>query len=95
MKKVEKCQEKVFTNEGRNNIINEDCKPLSKDDNKFYERGSGLFMKETKDILLEEILKGLNSEERIFVEEYINICKKIYRKGMIDSFNYQNKDGTF
>ena len=89
-----KREEKVFTNEGRNNIINEDCNPLSKDYNKIYERG-GLFMKETKDIVLEKILKGLNLEERIFVEEHIKICKKIYRKGMIDSFNYQNKDGTF
>ena len=52
-------------------------------------------MKVTKDIVLEEIIKGLNSEERSFVEEHINICKKIYRKGLIDSFNYQNKDGTF
>lgn len=90
MKKLEK----GFTNDERNIIINEDYNPLSKDYNKSYERG-GLFMEETEDIVLKEILKGLNLKERNFVEEHIEICKKIYRKGMINSFNYQNKDGTF
>ena len=52
-------------------------------------------MKETKDVVLKEILKGLNLEERNFVKKHKGICKKIYRKGMINSFNFQNKDGTF
>lgn len=94
LKKQEEIKEKVFTNKKSNNIIEKDYNPLNKDYKGFYER-EGLFMKETKDIVLEEMLKGLNLQERVFVEEHSDICKKIYRKGMIDSFNYQNKDGTF
>lgn len=93
MKTNEKC-EKRFTNEEKNIIINKDYKTLIKDYDKSYKKG-GLYMKETKDVVLKEILKGLNLEERNFVKKHKGICKKIYRKGMINSFNFQNKDGTF
>ena len=44
--------EKIFTKEIKNNIINQKYNPLNKDES-FYER-DGLFMKETKDVLLNE-----------------------------------------
>jgi len=85
---------KIFTNDKCNNIMSKDYNPLNKEQQSKYER-EGLVMKETRDIVLDEIMKELNSEERQFVEMYPNECIKLYKKGMIDCFNYYNKDGTF
>lgn len=48
-----------------------------------------------KNIVFEEATKGLNWREKIIARMNYNICIKIYRKGMLDCFNYYNKDGTF
>ena len=48
-----------------------------------------------KDVVLNEVFKGLNFKERIIVKIFQNVFIKLYRKGMIDCFNYYNKDGTF
>ena len=93
MKIVEEKNEKIFTKNEKNNIMGRKYNPLNKDEG-FYER-EGLSMKETKDVVLNEIIKGLNWREKIIVKIYQKICIKIYRNGMIDCFNYYNKDGTF
>lgn len=48
-----------------------------------------------KDVVVDEIVKGLNWKEKVIVKICRNTCMKLYRKGMIDCFNYYNKDGTF
>lgn len=82
---------KVFTNDGSNIIIKKNYNLLNKDYKKICER-EGLYMKETKDIKLKEVIEELNLIEKIFFKKKFI---KIYRKGMIDCFNYYNKDGTF
>ena len=93
MKFVGKRFEKVFTSDLRKGIIEEKYNPLNKD-NSFY-KGEGLFMRETKDIALKKLMEGLNWREKIIVKIYKKTCKKVYRKAMVDCFNYYNKDGTF
>lgn len=44
-----------------------------------------------KDVVLNEVIKELNWKERIAVKFLKKICIKIYRKGMVDCFNYLNK----
>lgn len=78
--------EKVFTKKEENNIINQKYNPLNKDES-FYER-EGLFMKGTKDILLDEITEELNFIERIFFKnKFIKVYKKGVRKGFNWSYN--------
>ncbi len=86
-------RKKLFTKNKCNNIISKDYNPLNKDKG-FYER-EGLPMEEKRDLELEEVMKELNLEEREFVEKYPKECIRLYKKGMIDCFNYYNKDGTF
>lgn len=45
--------------------------------------------------VVNEIVKGLNWKEKIITKIFKSTCIKLYRKGMIDCFNYYNKDGTF
>ena len=92
---VEK-NKKVFTKEDENIIMNDKYNPLNKDKG-FYER-KRLFMEEIneiKDVTLEELTKGITDKEKDIIEKYANIFKKVYQRGMIDCFNYYNKDGTF
>lgn len=73
MKIVEK---KVFTKEIKNNIISKKYNPLNKDEG-FYER-EGLFMKETKDVVLDEVLEELNFIERVFFKKkFIKVYNKV------------------
>lgn len=76
---MEKNEKKLFTNEESNNIIRKKYNPLKSN----YER-EGLFMKETKDVILEEIGEKLNFIERIFLKKkYI----RIYNKARITTIN--------
>ena len=78
--------EKIFTKEIKNNIISEKYNPLNKDES-FYE-SEGLFMKETKDVLLNEVIEELNFIERIFFKnKFIKVYKKGVRKGFNWSYN--------
>ena len=77
-------QEKVFTNEEMNIIIKKDYNPL-KVNYKIYKRG-GLFMKGTKEVELEEVMKELNIIEKIFFKRKFI---KIYKKGI--AFGINNK----
>lgn len=79
---VEKCK-KMFTNEERNIIINEDCNPLSKDYNKFYERG-GLFMIKTKDIVSKEQMNRLIISKEDFKEIFNS--KKVISRGKYEEY---------
>lgn len=69
---VEICK-KVFTNEGRNIIINSKYNLFNKDNKNLYERG-GLFMKETNDVILSKI-KNESNVDKIVLNCYYNICK--------------------
>ena len=82
---VEKESRKVFTNKKSNNIIKTIYNPLNKDYKSFYER-EGLFMKETNDVILEDIIKELNFIERIFFKKKFI---RIYKLGI--TFGYNNK----
>lgn len=75
MKKVEKCQEKVFTNEERNIIIRKEYNPLTVNC-KNYERG-GLFMEKTKEGVLNKLAKTLSkkyNQREEFITLLIKIC---------------------
>ena len=78
---VEKNLKKVFTKEESNNIIEKDYDPL-KVNCKVYE-SEGLFMKGTKDVVLDEKMKkSIISKEdfkKYFKERKI-ICKKEYEE---------------
>lgn len=50
---------------------------------------------EEKNVILNEVMKELNWKEKVIVKILKKTCIKLYRKGMIDCFNYYNKDGTF
>jgi hypothetical protein len=96
MKVVEENDEKIFTKNIRKDIIKKKYNPLYKDKN--YYKGDGLYMikiNEAKDVTLEKLEEGLTENEKNIVMEFSGIFKKVYQKGMIDCFNYYNKDGTF
>lgn len=42
-------------------------------------------------VVLNEVMKELNFKERIIVRVFIKTFCKIYRKGMLDCFNFYNK----
>ena len=67
---------------------------LDKDYNNFYE-GEGLNMEKLKNIVIKKRIKGANLKEKIFIKLFPKLCIKLYRKGMLDCFNYYNKNGTF
>ena len=50
---------------------------------------------EGKDVTLKKLVEGLTENEKNIVMEFSNIFKKVYQKGMVDCFNYYNKDSTF
>lgn len=43
------------------------------------------------DKIIEEIEKDLNRKEQVIVKIFKKLFIKVYRKGMIDCFNYYNK----
>ena len=96
MKVVEENDEKMFTKEMEKDIIKKKYSPLNKDKN--YYKGDGLYMikiNEGKDVTLKKLVEGLTENEKNIVMEFSNIFKKVYQKGMVDCFNYYNKDSTF
>lgn len=80
-----KIVENLFTKDEKNNIINQKYNLLNKDD-MFYER-EGLFMRETKDVVLDEVEEELNFIERIFFRKKFI---KVYKKGIRKGFNWSN-----
>ena len=79
-----KLKKNLFTNEGRNNIIEKDYNPL-KVNYKIYKRGSGLFMKKSKE--LKEIKEGLNWKDKIFINIFPKMFIRIYKMGIEKGFN--------
>lgn len=75
-------RENLFTKSQTNNIISKKYNPLNKDEG-FYER-EGLFMRETRDVVLEEVLGELNFIERIFFKKKFI---KVYKLGITFGFN--------
>lgn len=55
----EKNYKKLFTKKETNNIISRKYNPLNKDKQRFYE-SEGLFMRETEDVVLNELMEELN-----------------------------------
>jgi len=86
--KMLKLKKKVFTNEGRNNIIKQEYNPLAVI-YKNYERG-GLFMKETKEGLLNKLAKTL-SKKYNQREEFIILLIKICLDFEIDDYRMIEK----
>lgn len=89
MKFVEENNEKMFTKNSGKDIIQSKHNLLNKNNN-FYER-EGLSMRKTEDIVLNKVLNGLSLKERILVKIFSKTFSKVYRKGMIECFNYYNK----
>ncbi|MCI8640982.1 MAG: hypothetical protein HFJ59_03810 [Clostridia bacterium] len=82
LRERKKERQRLFTKKDSNNIMKKDYNPLNKDKG-FYER-EGLFMKETKDVILDELLEELNFIERIFFKmKFI----KLYNKARINITN--------
>lgn len=44
-----------------------------------------------RDVALNEVMKGLNWREKMFMKIFKKVALKIYKKGMVDCFNYYNK----
>ena len=44
-----------------------------------------------RDVVLNEIANELNWKEKIIIRIFPKIFVKVYRKGMVDCFNYYNK----
>lgn len=87
MLKVKKKEgKKVFTNEERNIIINSKYNLLNKDNKNLYERG-GLFMKETKDVILSEIMKQLDWKGKIVGRLFPETLIKVYNISRIKTIN--------
>lgn len=85
MKIVEK---KVFTKEIKNNIISKKYNPLNKDEG-FYKR-EGLFMKETKDVVFNEVMKELIISKEDF-KNYFNGRKIINKKEYQEYLKTKNR----
>lgn len=85
----EKINTNVFTKNNGKDIIYNKYNLLNKN-NDFYER-EGLSMRKTEDIVLNKVLNGLSLKERILVKIFSKTFSKVYRKGMIECFNYYNK----
>ena len=93
--------EKVFTKEKRNNIIRKEYNPLTVNC-KNHERGSGLFMKETKEGVLNKLAKTLSkkyNKREEFITLLIKICLdfeikdyKVIEKFFINKENYIKKN---
>lgn len=92
-KNNKKCRKKLFTKKEVKDIINKNYNPFDKGCNSIYER-EGLYMEETN-IILKEMNKNLKWKDKIFLKIFPKTSIKLYRSGMIDCFNYYNKDGTF
>ena len=87
-----KVVEKLFTKKMKKSIIKKNNLLLTKDSyNRYFLESEGLVMDKSKDIVLDEIMEGLNFKSRIIVRMFPKIFKKIYRKGMVKCFNYFNK----
>ncbi len=82
---MEKDYKIIFTKNDGKDIIQLKYNLLNKNDD-FYER-EGFVMKETEDIVLNEILKGLNKTERIKVRLFSKIFIKVYKLGITYGFN--------
>ena len=88
-----KSVEKMFTRIKGEDIIGKNNNLLLTKDsyNRYFDESDGLVMKKTKDIVLNKVLNGLSLKERILVKMFPKTFSKVYRKGMIECFNYYNK----
>ena len=93
MKIVGEKNEKIFTkNNGKDIIKNNNNLLLTKDSyNRYFGESGGLVMKKTKVIVLNRVLNVLSFKEKILVRMFSKTFSKVYRKGMIECFNYYNK----
>lgn len=104
MKLVEEINGKAFTNDERNNKIKSNKPLISKllievnlnfnrlsSYNRYTNEREGLFMRKTKNIILNEEIKELNLKERFIIKVFGKTFEKVYRLGMIRCFNYYNK----
>jgi len=85
-KKFKNKEERLFTGEGKNIIINSKYNLLNKDNKNLYERG-GLFMKETNDVILSEIMKKLDWKGKIVGIIFPKTLIKIYNISRIETIN--------
>lgn len=85
MKFVEEKNEKILKKNVGKDIIKSKYNLLNKN-NDFYEREE-LSIKGTKDIVLSEVLNGLNLKERTIVRMFPKIFSKVYNKTRIDVIN--------
>lgn len=101
---MKKVNERVFTNDGRNNKIKLNKSLISKllievnlnfnrlsSYNRCTNEREGLFMGKTKDIILSKEMEELNPKERFIIKIFGKTFEKVYRLGMIRCFNYYNK----
>lgn len=81
--------EKLFTKNDKNIIINDKYNLLSEDCQRFYER-EGLLMKETEEVVLDEVMKEANFIKRIILKILKKDFIKVYKKGVKEGFNWSN-----
>lgn len=80
--------EKIFTKKEKNNIMVKKYNPLNKDEG-FYER-EGLFMRETEELVLDEVMEGANFIRRIILKVFKKDFIKVYKKGVKEGFNWSD-----
>ena len=75
----------------KNEIVNENQRKIfTKNDGKGIIKNNNKLLL-TKDIVLNSVLNGLSFKEKILVRMFLKTFLKVYRKGMIECFNYYNK----
>lgn len=75
----------------KNEIVNENQRKIfTKNDGKGIIKNNNKLLL-TKDIVLNSVLNGLSFKEKILVRMFSKTFLKVYRKGMIECFNYYNK----
>lgn len=84
--KVVENYKKAFTNDDRNIIISRKYNLLNEDYKKSYER-EGLFMKETNDIILDELMKQLDWKGKIVGRLFPKTLIKVYNISRIETIN--------
>lgn len=90
MKNVEKNNERIFTKNNEKDIIYKKYNLFAANNKKYLQR-KGLFMKNTKEIILDEVTKELNWKEKIIVKIFNKTFNKVANLVRINTVNQMIK----
>ena len=90
MKIVEEKNGKIFTKNDEKDIIDKKYNLFAANNKKYLQR-KGLFMKNTKEIILDEVTKELNWKEKIIVKIFNKTFNKVANLVRINTVNQMIK----